>query len=187
MIVIALDPGIRGCGLAILRDTSTGVMVMRGEYVRNPVKQGNDPYACVAMVKALCDVIESFTHGWINGDRGLWDVVVEWPRIYDSLAKKGDKAAADPNDLLPLCGVDIGLCMRIPHARHHRLYPSDWKGTIPKNEHDIVKNRVIARLSITERAALIPAPASVEHNMYDALGIGLKFVGRFDPVKVFAR
>ena len=76
-------------------------------------------------------------------------------------------------------------------------YPRDWKGNI---DSDVITQRVWEQLSLEERArvtlvskanavSLVGAftnAGNCDHNTLDAGGIGLKRVGRFERVRVFA-
>jgi hypothetical protein len=99
--------------------------------------------------------------------------VIEMPRWYPR------EHEIDINDILDLAclvgrlqgrleekGVDVEL-----------VYPRTWKGTVPK---DIHNKRVLAALSKEELAKLPKRPRAkdYDHNMLDAVGIGLWKLGR---------
>jgi hypothetical protein len=99
--------------------------------------------------------------------------VIEMPRWYPR------EHEIDVNDLLDLAclvgrlqgrleekGVDVEL-----------VYPRTWKGTVPK---DIHNKRVLAALSKEELALLPKRPRAkdFDHNLLDAVGIGLWKLGR---------
>lgn len=109
-----------------------------------------------------------------------WDhVVIEWPQVYTAGKSKGD-----PNDLLPLVGVGCALCALASYAKLWRFLPAEWKGQLPKGE--AYETRLRARLSAQELAVIEDA-GSLTHNTLDAVGLGLFFLGRFAPRKVFPR
>lgn len=100
-------------------------------------------------------------------------LVLELPQIYG----KYTVSPGDPNDLLPLAllaGMVVGMVM--PQKLHTYL-PREWKGQTPKN---VTKNRVLEILSVEEleKIELPKRSKTSENNVYDALGIGLKFLGR---------
>jgi len=101
-------------------------------------------------------------------------VGVEWPQVYRQGKSKGD-----PNDLVPLAGVDVAIACELD-AEVLDYLPREWCGGIPKAEKGdpwasprgvIVRSR----LRDEELAAIVPS-----HDAVDATGIGLKFLGRLE-------
>lgn len=91
-------------------------------------------------------------------------LAVEVPRIYPASRQKGD-----PNDLVNLALVAGAALCTVPQYRTVRVYPRDWKGTIPKAKHH-------ARLRETLRPEQLAAvdkvvPAHLRHNAMDAMGL----------------
>ena len=109
-------------------------------------------------------------------------VVIELPRSYPGSRQKGDQ-----NDLIDLAQV-VGRyaeAFRREGAEVALVYPRTWKGTLPK---DVMVERIKGRLSAAEHARVeLPSAASLAHNVYDAIGIGLHALGRLAPRKVIAR
>lgn len=112
------------------------------------------------------------------------DYVFEFPQTYARGKSKGD-----PNDLHPLAGV--GMCLAgLLYDQVHELVvteykPRDWAGTTPKvTTGDALASirgvRVWSRLSEVEKAVV-----EVSHDSVDAIGIGLKRLGRFEFVKSY--
>lgn len=100
---------------------------------------------------------------------GVQDIVVELPRVYPR-----ERAKADPNDLVTLAfraGTKVGI-WKAPDTRIHIVRPADWKGQTPKA---VMNKRVLARLEVDEVVAL---GAENDHNVLDAIGIGLFHLGR---------
>ena len=107
---------------------------------------------------------------------GIERVTQEVPKIY-----RGQKKKVRPQDLLNISargGYVCGLLVRNSELATHKLIaPRDWKGTI---DGDAFLDRILGRLGLSERA-LIKAcgcPPYLEHNVIDAVGIGLWEVGR---------
>ena len=168
MILVAVDPGIRGCGVATFNEGK----LVRAAYVKSHAKTGNGPGACRGMANAVRD--------WLGPAAGT--LVFEWPRVYASRIRAG-QTKTDPNDLLALCGVDGALAALYPYATAECYAPSDWKGQIPKpktGDPYIVETRIRSRLDLTETAAAEAGavPASLAHNVWDAIGIGLHHLKR---------
>lgn len=168
MRVLCIDPGIRGSGAALF--SSTGKQLVRAAYVKSPARAGNGPAECLSMahaIKAWCV--------FYGVDCSPERLVVEWPRVYTTSKMQGD-----PNDLLGLVGVDCALAglLCVPVERY---FPDEWKGQAPK---EVMNERVKLRLSADELAR-IDAPASLLHNVLDAVGIGLHYLGRLQRTRVF--
>jgi hypothetical protein len=101
--------------------------------------------------------------------------VVERPQVYT--VGKGD-----PNDLVPLAGIGAAFASRFDRFKWY--LPKEWKGQLPKGI--AFEKRILDRLDTLEIAEIIPA-GSLTHNIYDAIGIGLHHLGRFQRRRVFAR
>ncbi len=98
-------------------------------------------------------------------------IVVEIPQIYAQRKLKGD-----PNDLITVAlnaGAFVGHWdddVEIVEYHPHR-----WKGQVPKN---IAIKRFKKRLSADERTRVEKAPATLMHNVWDSVGLGLYYGGR---------
>lgn len=124
----------------------------------------------------------------IEDDAGLYalpsaplDVVIEMPRVYPASRQKGD-----PNDLLRLACV-VGR-LQEHYLREgklvHLVEPRTWKGTLAK---EAMTERIKGRLATSERTSVeLPAKA-LEHNVWDAVGIGLHALGRLTPRRFISR
>jgi hypothetical protein len=100
--------------------------------------------------------------------RGMVETcIVERPRFYPG------KSKVDANDLIVLA-LRAGMLAQAVQAPTTRFVePSVWKGQLPKN---VCHNRIRAILTPVELAVLAPVK---DHNVWDAVGIGLFGVGRF--------
>lgn len=99
---------------------------------------------------------------------GPVDVTVcEVPRIYPQERKKR------PNDLIDLAVV-TGACSRLGKGgRFETVTPQGWKGQTPKT---ISGERSLAALDPTELAILEATGKLGNHNVLDAVGIGLHWL-----------
>jgi hypothetical protein len=183
MIILAIDPGIRGVGAALF----TPDALLTADYVRNPAKSGNQAAEVVRMALAVEE--------WVVGAvarQSVTRLVVEWPRI-----RTRDKSPGDPNDLVALAAVSSAIAARFSHASVVSLYPDEWKGQLSG---EATAARVVARLTEAERARVVlhgkgtmvelargVLTGDRNHNTLDSVGIGLHDLGRFAPTKVFPR
>jgi len=64
-------------------------------------------------------------------------------------------------------------------------YPRDWKGTADADE--VVIPLIQSRITEIERSRVQLPSASLAHNVWDGVGVGLKLLGRLEPRRVFHR
>lgn len=92
-----------------------------------------------------------------------WALAIEKPQVYVQSKLKGD-----PNDLIDLAIAVGKISTRFSEVVMYR--PAQWKGQVPK---DIMTERIKLKLSNRE-LDLVDLPAkSLQHNVWDAIGIGL--------------
>lgn len=91
----------------------------------------------------------------------------EWPQVYSNLAQK---KKTDPNDLLDLTECLGYIRATVKHDEIIDVRPREWKGQVPKG---ICHDRIVKKLSAAEMK-IWPK----DHNIRDAIGIGLYGVGR---------
>jgi len=97
--------------------------------------------------------------------------VIELPRSYNWQRQKGDQ-----NDLIDL-GVLVGICVSVlsPFCEPDLIVPRQWKGQRDK----AVDNRfTLDCLSKKEKEVLNSHKKGKNHNVIDAIGIGLWKLGR---------
>lgn len=101
--------------------------------------------------------------------------VIEVPVVYPT-------RKVDANDLIDLAVLvgDLRGYYRRTGFEVRLVRPRTWKGTVPK---DIHGRRVLAALSAEERALLPrrPRAKNYDHNMLDAVGLGLWQLKRDRP------
>ena len=163
MKMLAIDPGLRGCGVSFWTD---GVL-MYAEYLRNPAISGQGVSAWYQMAR----IVRHRTGGQEN-----LCFVAEVPQVYQGSNQKGD-----PNDLIELAGVVGAVAWAVEADECVTYRPREWKGQTPK---EIMLPRIRAKLSQEELDRVnLPSAASLQHNVWDAVGIGLKAAGRLNPMK----
>ena len=118
------------------------------------------------LVERNTGAIEDLFH---NAD--LLRVIIERPQIY--------RTSKNPNDLgeLALAAGEFGGYARA-FARNPEvgyIYPAAWKGQLEKDES---ARRVIDLLSHDEINRIPKLGKTDSHNVYDAIGIGLVYLGR---------
>lgn len=179
--VLSIDPGIRGVGAALWRDR----VLVAAAYVRSAEVVGNGPRECVAVARAALEWASKWAG--LVVEKRIDQLVVEWPQTYDGRSSRGDT-----NDLLPLAGVDAALVTLLPFSKVAYFVPHEWKGGTQKpskaSDPYVIEERVKDRLDAGENQR-VEWPRSEKHgwDVADAIGIGLKFLGRFERKRVFAR
>jgi hypothetical protein len=162
--LLAVDPGIRGCGVAVFED---GVLTSCS-YVKNS-STTEGPVSIKAAKMALRVARDVFA----KPD----SLVLEWPQVYRESHRS--KRKADPNDLLGLAAIHGALVAFFSNTTMvYEVLPSEWKPSGMKK--DATAFRVASRLSPEEQKVLdsCNCPRSLIHNVVDAVGIGLHAVGR---------
>lgn len=167
--LLAVDPGIRGCGIAVFEDTS----LTWAAYVKNSLKTGCTAEAASEMASRVREVV-------LNKQVYPTRLALEWPRIYAWNSK------GDPNDLLALAAVDAAVAALFFAAASVSYYPSDWKGQMKKEPcHARIRSRLLPS-ELTAACVGAHEAKSLAHNVWDAVGIGLHSLGRFDRKRVVA-
>ena len=167
--IMSIDPGLRGCGVAFFCEGPS--VLDRAMYVRNPVKIGDDMMAIAEMGNAVANEANRWGHVDL--------IVVEFPQVY-----AGSKSIGDPRDLLTLAAIDGYICGLVSCVEVRRYLPREWKGQV---DPDAMIARIQGRLSPEEKARVDLCCKSLQHNIWDAVGIGLKACGRLDREMVIAR
>lgn len=171
--VISIDPGRKcftlarwGAGelLEVLPLTATYVA---GPSLLNPAMSGSQQLSILA-------------NHYATQGRGPADVAVVERMVHYPGQRKDSRAAelAKASDLLELQALGAYVAGRIAREVAF-ISAAEWKGQAPK---DVTTLRVVRELSESELATLQrglnQVPKALAHNLYDAVGIGLKFAGR---------
>ncbi len=153
-MLIAVDPGVRVAGVAVYED---------GELSSAWLARGT---------------------GWLNTAQAVWnDLLLRYPleilggaslaievmQVYTQSKLKGD-----PNDLIDvslMAGALVGtITLAYPGVHITTYRPRQWKGQVPKS---IMTRRIKKKLSPDERARMELPGKDLQHNVYDAVGIGM--------------
>jgi hypothetical protein len=98
-------------------------------------------------------------------------LAIERPMIYPGRAQKGRQ-----RDLIELAMIAGRIQERAGRAKVFCFDPYQWKAQLPKA---VTRDRVQEILSEQELGRIIkPRKASLIHNIFDAIGIGLVYLGR---------
>jgi hypothetical protein len=151
MLSAAVDPGLRGCGISVWHNAT----LTRAEYVKNPLTTGHGVAETAAMSRAVLERLPSH----------LDYLAVEFPQVYQ-------KSRGDPNDLLPLAAVLGGIATGNVSGQVQTYLPRQWKGTV--NPDHLIR-AVQNMLSAYELTGVVLPCASLAHNVWDSVGIGLFF------------
>ena len=109
--LLAIDPGILGCGIAQFRD---GLLV-DAFYTKNTIgKEGTTAQRVGGMGKTI-------------GTCPISGLVTECPQIYSLGKGKGN-----PNQLIPLAQIGAYVAALHPGAVWIQYLPREWKGNIKK-------------------------------------------------------
>lgn len=183
--LLAVDPSIRSCGVALF---CGGTLAASGRIV---AKKGEDSTSEIA---SRCLAIANDIHQWVceavhPHTRPRMAVVTEWPQIYRAAKSKGN-----PNDLVALPGVGVAIAALVASDNEFRAYtPAEWCGQVektvlrgkrkvlPKDPRNSARGaRIWERLTEQERVLV-----QLQHDVFDAVGIGLKALGRYEPRRVY--
>lgn len=151
-MIIAIDPGFNGTGIAALTDQGRLIDVA----LVVPPSSGQVDFA-----ERLRQAIDA-----LPDSKGA-DLIIEFPDRDD---RKGEIT-----DLFKLAAI-TGAISVAPQWRGSRIsyvFPSEWKGNVPKDIHGA---RIRAALSAKETAVLNRRtqgmPTGSVHNVLDAIGLG---------------
>lgn len=162
VIAASIDPGIRATGIALWRDGR----LASARLVRIP-DAPKPPEAWTLMARRVRDAA-----GVRDATGNASRFVIEFPRTYGGRSVRGST-----DDLLVLAGL-VGTIAELlsDYGTVELVHPQDWKGGTPKT---ISKRRTEGRLFEDElgRIDWAGCPASLEHNVWDSIGIGLKAFG----------
>lgn len=181
-LLFALDPGTRSAGCALFK----GRVLVRAWLSRPDAKRhlgpGEEvlprpgPAAWELLARSVRDdLVNALDVEWHRRlPQFPLPLVVEIPQVY-----QGSKQKGDPNDLIQLAacaGYTVGRLSRELPLEPRGVRPSEWKGQVPKEAHH---DRVKGRLGPGELLNVaLPSAASLHHNVWDAVALGLWALGR---------
>jgi hypothetical protein len=164
--MISVDPGLNGCGVAVW---DTGGFLVDAKYLKRIISSQPHTYG---MAMGLFECVRGYNSAHYTR------IVVEKPQIYPHMPVPSD----DLLNLHEMSSIFVGMLGRpVEWVR-----PRAWKGTVKK---EIMTNRIIAIMN--ERAdgtnIELPTAKSLQHNVYDACGLGLWALGQLERKRVYPR
>lgn len=168
---LAIDPGLNAPGGAVFRDH----VLVRAGPIRIPrsLTKLDLVARCREVSRLICE--------WYIDGRVVFcepsELVFERPQVYAP-----GKSNADPNDLPPMLGIDVGVACRWPNVPVTSYLPREWTGQRPKEESgppwDSPRGMFTwARLTPLERE--LCATLVITHDVVDSIGVGLFHLGRY--------
>ena len=196
-MLLAIDPSTTTVGAALFT-LSAGALPYKLKHaasIKLEVVDGEDP---IQRWTNAARAIENWLLGLGYQLCDIDEIVFERPQFYSAVKSKGD-----PNKLVGVLGVAAVFAGRMGMRKAFRQFtylPAEWigqlskvcptcKGKAKKKCKDCHGSawetprgrRIQSRLSIDERAA-----CPDQNDAIDAVGIGLKHVGRLEPVRVYS-
>ena len=177
--LITEDPGIRGAGIAVFHQADKKLIA--ASYAKSLLKSGHMAEECRAVAMTMIAWLNSLG---IRSEKMVSQLGVEWPLLLPAGQQKGDQ-----NDLPPLAGVSAAFAIMFPTTPCRSFIPREWKGTV---EPDVMTRRIHARLTPEELGVVTwtgkehDPLVGLNHNTFDAIGIGLHMLGRLQRQRVYA-
>lgn len=186
-MLLALDPSIVSCGVALFRDER----LCAATTIKQAKGRTKDP--AIARCLEMSLLVAEWALDLIAWDAYALEMCTEWPVIYPP--GKGKPA---PSRSLPgLSGVATGVAALLSRA-HPTLTtsghtPKDWSmgtkkegpsGTLKDWRKSTRYHRVRKRFASSSVEFSIWQAQVKTHDAMDAVGIGLYHLGRFDPVRI---
>lgn len=158
--MISIDPGINGCGVA--------------EWDGTTLK-------CACYIRAIANstVSKPYMMGWTLAQTLPADrfILFEHPQFYSGTMP------GIVDDLMDL--VEVGATFAgMRSCPLEWILPHKWKGSV---DAEIIIERVKERLTEEEKKEVELPPRALEHNVYDAIGIGLFYLGRLEKKRIVHR
>lgn len=189
--VLALDPSIRAAGVALFRNRK----LIGSGTIKLPANIApNVPARCLRMAQEIVSWV-------VEREAAPAHLIVEWPKVSDQSIGK------DKNSLFGLAGVvgavsgqlsmtlasavagilSEGLAMQDETLNVVAYTPDEWSYGMEKAKTKGQAEKSV-RAQYTRRRLLADELLhwpGAEHDAIDAIGIGLKYLGRFEPRTVF--
>lgn len=165
MYSIGIDCGIRYIGISVFKDASLehcGLLESR-----------NSSEFEAEVLHGLIEALKAWEGLQYLSTKELLRVTIEYPEQY---AHSPVPRSSVQGLAYTAGGLSLFFKERF-NSEIKLIYPKEWKGQVPK---DIFLGRIKSRMSEKELMVLdsCSLPKSKEHNVVDAIGIGLYSLGR---------
>ncbi len=164
-MIVSIDPGLHLAGLAIWSPAG-------GLHSAQLVRASAPGPALGVLVDLMLSALRTTVNNALEYGLTVDEIAIEFPQIYDRT-----QSNVDPKDLIDLA-LMAGALSGVFGSNSKRTFyrPREWKGQLPK---DISEKRSLSKLTDEEATKIqLPRAAALSHNVYDAIGIGLKHVAR---------
>lgn len=164
-LLVSVDPSIRSTGLALWIDGA----LTRVERWRTV---GGDAVTPAERARLVAR--------WMERDLAeIWDLAIELPQVYAP-----GRGGGPARDLISVALV-VGACAAVCPGEVATYEPRSWIGALPKATSGDPREsprgaRIWSRLSEAEREVAVEL---LQHDVWDAIGIGLHHLGRTRRVR----
>jgi hypothetical protein len=149
-VLVAIDPGLRGCGVAVF---VAGVL-LTAFYVDGIEKRARGPKVWRKLAMQVLAALPAMR---------IHVLLIEIPQTYADHKSRAD-------DLHQLTGVAGAIASAVASDEVWGVFPRTWTGRIAKTERH---SELLATMSPEELAKIIaPQFKTYTHNIFDAVGIG---------------
>lgn len=152
--LVSLDPGLRHAGVAVFKNE----WLHQCTLISNPEVTVRGPPAWETMADEMTRYLSQFEF-WPN-----CTFVGEMPQIYRN-------AYYNPDDILQLAAC-LATCSYQCKGPKYTYLPRQWKGKLVKEKHHKLIEYSMMRDEM-ELYEKLKAPATLKHNVMDAIGVGL--------------
>lgn len=185
-LLLAVDPGLRKSGCAIFEaDGERPGGLQTAALVQGLGLHTDAGGARMYRAGERADVLRAMARAvreWAGAEalkarQPLTRIAIELPRVRARSSQREEKRGVDPNDVVDLAAVVGAILGGMPEIDATVWLPEEWKGGVPKAIHNA---RAIGRLFPEEliRIPRRPRAKDFDHNIVDAVAIGLHYFGR---------
>lgn len=153
MRLVSIDPNVKRMALAVWEDGE----LVKTYYLRSDLKGAPHTYELLLEMPGAL--------GWVD------QIAIESQQIY---ARDGLKKAGSLIKLAQYAGAAVGALFCEGCEVTYYL-PRVWKGQVPK---DVMLPRIQEKLTALELTKVVDLSKTYEHDIWDAVGIGLYHLGR---------
>jgi len=161
--ILSIDPGVKHAGVAYWMEHS-GLYYLELAYLATLA-------GTPTLARSVSEMPQACELGHVQPSASFArcdHVVVELPQVYSR-----DKSKGDPNDLIKVAAVAGAISKGVFAEARSFVLPAEWKGAAPKL---VTEARCRNYLTDSELEKIILPTKSLQHNVWDAIGIGLWYL-----------